>query len=343
MSIKDKAQAIYDDIEDIAIAINTKGGSVTGKPLSDYAGEINSLPLTHNNEWYELYVKELHDSKSALSTYGKITCLIRTDEEVITLPSGFYYEFSDNTTDTTGTGGTKDFAGAGIISGYEIPFRWVIISPISSLTGAVNTIPSLTRSMLAVVSEVNYTSSLDGTSSTPDANYNFMFQPTLRYIYLKKYQVTLGGYVFKHAGLRKIEADYPINTTSSRQFEPLGIDSDLEYLPSIASVDNTQAIYGYLKVRSLTFTFTTSTASLGGILYYANQLQWLNLPTNFNCDGLNISYSIYMSAEALVDIANHLKDLSAESSKSIVLGATLIAKLTTAQLLLFSGKNWVVT
>lgn len=77
--------------------------------------------------------------------------------------------------------------------------------------------------------------------------------------------------------------------------------------------------------------------------YFCSALETVNLSTNFNCNGLNLSASTKFSVDTLVGMLNSLKDRTGETAYSLVLGATNLNKLTDEQKSIATNKNWVLS
>ncbi|MEE0266216.1 MAG: leucine-rich repeat domain-containing protein [Acutalibacteraceae bacterium] len=73
-----------------------------------------------------------------------------------------------------------------------------------------------------------------------------------------------------------------------------------------------------------------------------SNLEFVDLGTDFNCNGLNLSISTKFSAETLVNMLNSLKDRTGETAYTLTLGTTNLAKLTDEQKAIATNKNWAL-
>ena len=67
------------------------------------------------------------------------------------------------------------------------------------------------------------------------------------------------------------------------------------------------------------------------------EIHMINISTN-----LDISYCTKMTREALLEVLGNLKDLTDQTSKTLTLGSTLLAKLTEEDKLIATNKNWTL-
>ena len=100
----------------------------------------------------------------------------------------------------------------------------------------------------------------------------------------------------------------------------------------------------FLQCWNLTHLELGDVETIGFNCFYAcSALETVNLGTNFNCNGLNLSVSTKYSVDTLVGVLNSLKDRTGETAYSLVLGATNLNKLTDEQKSIATNKNWVLS
>lgn len=73
---------------------------------------------------------------------------------------------------------------------------------------------------------------------------------------------------------------------------------------------------------------------------YCRNITTIILEKDIDCTGLNFSWSTKLSADTMVAMFEALKDNTGAEAKTITLGATNLAKLTSEQLQIATNKNW---
>jgi hypothetical protein len=72
-------------------------------------------------------------------------------------------------------------------------------------------------------------------------------------------------------------------------------------------------------------------------------LENFTLSGTLNCDNFNLSVSTNLTVDSLVNVISVLADLTGQSSKTLILGSTNLAKLTDEQKAVATNKNWILS
>lgn len=84
------------------------------------------------------------------------------------------------------------------------------------------------------------------------------------------------------------------------------------------------------KITSLSFTYGSS-----------KYLKTITVPIDFAC-AINLSNSVLLEYNSIIDLLNNLKDLTGETAKTLTLGSTNLAKLTDEEKAIATNKNWTL-
>lgn len=93
-------------------------------------------------------------------------------------------------------------------------------------------------------------------------------------------------------------------------------------------------------------TFTSDLSSLSSdinMFLYCTALENFTLTGTLNCNNFTLSYCNNLTVDSLVNIISVLVDLTGQSSKTLILGSTNLAKLTDEQKAVATNKNWTLS
>ena len=104
--------------------------------------------------------------------------------------------------------------------------------------------------------------------------------------------------------------------------------------------DMTQMFYNCSSLITIPELNTNNVTNMYSMFYNCSNLtkiSMINIGTN-----LDISDCTKMEREALLEVLGNLKDLTGQTSKTLTLGSTLLAKLTEEDKLIATNKNWTL-
>ncbi len=101
----------------------------------------------------------------------------------------------------------------------------------------------------------------------------------------------------------------------------------------------TQAFSGVSKLETIYIPNTIITPFTSSTAYNVKTIKNIYLENDFDCDGCEFS-AWDMSHDILIGILNALKDNTGLDAKTLILGATNLAKLTEEQKQIATNKNW---
>lgn len=110
-------------------------------------------------------------------------------------------------------------------------------------------------------------------------------------------------------------------------------------LPSLT--DGSQMFYMCTGLTGFTSDLSSLT-SASDMFYNCKNITDFTLTGTLNCDNFKLSDSTNLTVDSLMNVINALVDLTGQSSKTLVLGSTNLAKLTDEQKAVATNKNWVL-
>lgn len=104
---------------------------------------------------------------------------------------------------------------------------------------------------------------------------------------------------------------------------------------------NTYVIKNCKKLCYLWIPNTLTTNIPANAIYGCDVLERIELQAGFNVSA-NFSNCTNLSAQSMVEMFEALKDLTGQTSKTLTLGSTNLAKLTDTEIAIATDKNWVI-
>lgn len=113
----------------------------------------------------------------------------------------------------------------------------------------------------------------------------------------------------------------------------------------LSSLTNGYYMFYYCnKLQTFTSNLSSLTSAQSMFYYYSNiALENITLTGTLNCNNFDLSKCTNLTVDSLVNVISVLVDLTGQSSKTLKLGSTNLAKLSEEQKAVATNKNWVLS
>ena len=112
-------------------------------------------------------------------------------------------------------------------------------------------------------------------------------------------------------------------------------------LLNTSNVTNMSSMFAYcINLTSIPLLDTSKVTDMSSMFNGCSNLTKISM-INIGAD-LDIHYCTKMTREALLEVLGNLKDLTGQTSKTLTLGSTLLAKLTDDDKAIATNKNWTL-
>ena len=207
------------------------------------------------------------------------------------------------------------------------------ISP-SQMPLAIDTIPSSADGTDVPVGGIYFTK--------PDSNGNPTECSVIGYAPNAEYNWTnqIGASYFPY--LKKVSFIECLKITSIGGSAFQGCSSLVTInLPDSITLIGSSAFYGCSSLT--TINLPGSITSIGVNAFYGcSSLTDVSIGSGFNCNGLNLSASTRYTAETIVSWLEALADRTGQTTFTLTIGSTNLAKLTAEQKAIATNKNWTL-